>query len=56
MRTNEIKNKIDETKIWEEKIKRQDLKYETKKYLYDFQLIALKYMKLLKVFILIKLK
>ena len=30
-----IKNEIDETKKWEEKIKRKDLKYETKKYIYD---------------------
>ena len=30
MRTNEIKNEIDEIKKWEEKIKRKDLKYETK--------------------------
>ena len=29
MRTNEIKNEIDEIKKWEEKIKRKDLKYET---------------------------
>ena len=28
MRTNEIKNEIDEIKKWEEKIKRKDLKYE----------------------------
>ena len=31
MRTNEIKNELDEIKKWEEKIKRKDLKYETKK-------------------------
>ena len=30
MRTNEIKK-------WEEKIKREDLKYKTKNYIYDFQ-------------------
>ena len=30
MRTNEIKNEIYEIKNWEEKIKRKDLKYETK--------------------------
>ena len=30
MRTKEIKNEIDEIKKWEEKIKRKDLKYETK--------------------------
>ena len=30
MRTNEIKNEIYEIKKWEEKIKRKDLKYETK--------------------------
>ena len=37
MRTNEIKNEIEETKRWEEKTKRKDLKYETKKYIYRFQ-------------------
>ena len=37
MRTNDIKNEIDEIKTWEEKIKRKDLKYETKKYIYDCQ-------------------
>ena len=31
MRTNEIKNEINEIKKWEKKIKRKDLKYETKK-------------------------
>ena len=31
MRTNEIKNEIDEIKKWEQKIKRRDLKYDTKK-------------------------
>ena len=30
MRNNEIKNKIDEIKKWKEKVKRKDLKYETK--------------------------
>ena len=37
MRTNEIENEIDETKKWEEKIKRKDLKYKTIKYTQDFQ-------------------
>ena len=37
MRTNEIKNEMYETKKWEEKIKREDLKYKTKNYTYDFQ-------------------
>ena len=37
MRTNEIKNEIDEIKKWEEKIKRKDLKYVTNKYRFDFQ-------------------
>ena len=32
MRTNEMKNKIYEIKKWKEKIKQNDLKYETKKY------------------------
>ena len=31
MRTNEFKNEIHEIRKWEEKIKRKDLKYETKK-------------------------
>ena len=33
MRTNEIKNEMGEIKKWEDKIKRQDLKYETNKYI-----------------------
>ena len=37
MSTNEIKNEINETKKWEEKIKRKDLTYETSKYIFDFQ-------------------
>ena len=37
MRTNEIKNEINEIKIWEDKIKQKDLKHETNKYIYDFQ-------------------
>ena len=37
MRTNEIKNEISDIKKWESKIKRKDLKYETKTYIYDFQ-------------------
>ena len=37
MRTNEIKNEIDEIKKWEEKIKGKDLKYVTNKYRFDFQ-------------------
>ena len=37
MRSNEIKNQIDEIQKWEDKIKRKDLKYETYKYIYDFQ-------------------
>ena len=37
IRTNEIKNEIDEITEWEEKIKRKDLKYKANKYLYDFQ-------------------
>ena len=47
MRTNEIKNEIDEIKKWEDKIKRKDLKYDAGKYKYDFQQV--------KVFILVKL-
>ena len=31
MRTNEVKNEIDETKKWGEKIERKIIKYETKK-------------------------
>ena len=37
MRTNEIKNEIYEVKKWEVKIKREDLKYKTKNYIYNFQ-------------------
>ena len=37
MRTDEIKNEIDEIRKWEEKDKEKDLKYKTNKYLYDFQ-------------------
>ena len=37
IRTNEIKNEIDEITKSEEKIKRKDLKYKANKYLYDFQ-------------------
>ena len=37
MKTNEIKKEINEIKILKEKVKRKDLKYETNKYVYDFQ-------------------
>ena len=37
MRTDEIKNEIDEIKKWEEKIERKDLKYKTNIYIHDFQ-------------------
>ena len=37
MRTNEIKNKINDIKKWQSKIKRKDLKYEAKNYIYDLQ-------------------
>ena len=37
MRTNEIKNEINDIKIWETKIKEKYLKYETKNYIYGFQ-------------------
>ena len=37
MRNNEIKNKLDDLKKWEEENKIKDLKYETQKYIYDFQ-------------------
>ena len=37
MKTNEVKNEIYKIKKSEEKIKRKDLKYETNKYVYDFQ-------------------
>ena len=35
MRTNEIKTVINDIKKWESKIKRKDLKYETKNYIYS---------------------
>ena len=37
MRTNEIRNEVYEIKKWEEKIKWKGLKYETRKYIYDFE-------------------
>ena len=37
MRTNKIKNEIDKIKQWEDKSKQKDLKYETNKYICDFQ-------------------
>ena len=37
MKTDEIKNEIDEIRIWDGKIKPKDLKYKANKYLYDFQ-------------------
>ena len=37
MRTNKIKNEIDEIKKWKEIIKRKDFKYESNKYRFDFQ-------------------
>ena len=37
MRTNEIKNELDEIRGWKEEIKRNNLKYETNKHIYDFQ-------------------
>ena len=38
MRTTKIEtDEIDEIKKWKEKIKRKDLKYETKKHIYDFR-------------------
>ena len=37
MRTKEIKNEIYEIWKWEDKIKREDLKYKTKNYTYNFQ-------------------
>ena len=38
MRTNEIKNEIDEIKKWEEKIRPQHLVYKVNKYKYDFEI------------------
>ena len=37
MRTNETKSEMYEIKKWEEKIKREDLRYKTNNYTYDFQ-------------------
>ena len=37
MKTNEIKNEINEIRKWEEKNKQKDSKYKANKYLYDFQ-------------------
>ena len=37
MRTNKIKNEMDEIKKWEEKVKTKDLTDKANKYKYDFQ-------------------
>ena len=37
MKTNKIKNEMYKIKKWQEKIKRKDLKCETKKYIFNFQ-------------------
>ena len=37
MRTDEIKNEIDDIRKWEEKIEQNNLKYKTHKHLYGFQ-------------------
>ena len=37
VRTNEVRNETDGTRKWEQKINRQDLKYEIKKYTFDSQ-------------------
>ena len=37
MRNNEIKNKINDIKKWQSKIKWKDLKYEAKNYIFDLQ-------------------
>ena len=37
MKNNEIKNEINEIKKLKNKIKPQDVKYETNKYVFDFQ-------------------
>ena len=58
MKNNEIWNEIDEIKKWEEKIKRKELKYETKKYIHDFQIFETKDLLkdlLMIIFMLIKL-
>ena len=55
MRTNKIKNEIDEIQKWEEKSKRKDLKYETKNTYMIFSNMKQKHL-LVKVLILVKLK
>ena len=40
MRNDEIKDEIYEIKSWKNKIKQKDLKYETNKYVFDFQRFA----------------
>ena len=37
VKTDKIKNEIDEIKKWEDKIKRKDLKHEAGKNKYDFK-------------------
>ena len=36
MRTDEIKNEIDDIRKWEEKIEQKDLNYKTNEHLSDF--------------------
>ena len=55
MRTNEIKNEIEQIKKWEEKIKTKDLERETKKYKYDFKQYG-KIRSFMKALIFVKLK
>ena len=54
MRTNEIKNEMDEIKKWEGKIKRKDLMYKANKYKRDLQQCET-IRSFVKVFILVKL-
>ena len=37
MKTNDIKNEVCKIEKWKDKTKRKDLRYETKKYIYNFQ-------------------
>ena len=47
MRANEIKNEINDIKKWGSKIKRKDLKTETKNYIYGLLVIVLVLVKLI---------
>ena len=55
MRTNEIKNEIDETKNWENNVKQTDLWFETNKYIFELKQFETVSSLLAIVFVMVKL-